>query len=123
MPYDAYAVTATGMGIRLRVPSLGRPHRLRALLRRGISDAGQPARLYTIHIFIVPSLLAIVIGAHLPDPVKQKHTQPGYARRAGRAGQSPRRAALALSGVARRELVLLMFGALFLLSPCCHRIR
>ena len=78
MPYDAYAVTATGIGFSIArsIPWAG-PVASELFFGGAFPTLGSLARLYTIHIFIVPSLLAIVIGAHLLIIVKQKHTQPG----------------------------------------------
>src|ERR671920_1199992 len=77
---------------------------------------GSRARLYTIHIFIVPSLLAIVIGAHLLIILKQKHTQPGYARPLAEPGKVLGVPLWPYQAVLAGELLLLMFGALFILS-------
>lgn len=117
LPYDAYAVTATGIGysIARSIPWAG-PVASELFFGGAFPTLGSLARLYTIHIFIVPTLLAIVIGAHLLIIVKQKHTQPGYARPLSEPGKVlgvplwPYQALLAF------ELLLLMFGILFLLS-------
>ena len=117
LPYDSYAVTATGIGyaIARSIPWAG-PVAAELFFGGAFPTLGSLARLYTIHIFIVPALLAATIGAHLLIIVKQKHTQPGYARPLAEPGKVlgvpfwPYQALLA------GELLLLMFGALFLLS-------
>jgi cytochrome b-561 len=117
LPYDAFAVTATGIGysIARSIPWAG-PVASELFFGGAFPTLGSLARLYTIHIFIVPALLAIVISAHLLIIVKQKHTQPGYARPLAEPGKVlgvplwPYQALLAF------ELTLLMFGVLFLLS-------
>src|SRR5215207_3300583 len=64
LPYDAYAVTATGIGFAIA---------------RSIPWAGPIAsELFFGGAF--PTLLAIAIGAPLLIIVKQKHSQPVYAR-------------------------------------------
>ena len=81
LPYDAFSVTATGIGFSIArsIPVVGN---VAAELFFGgtYPTLGSLPRLYTIHVFIVPALLAGVIGLHLLIILKQKHTQPGYAK-------------------------------------------
>lgn len=117
LPYDAYAVTATGIGyaIARSIPWAG--HIASELFFGGpFPTLGSLARLYTIHIFIVPTLLAIIIGAHLLIIVKQKHSQPGYARPLAEPGKVLGVPLWPYQALLAGELLLLMFGALFLLS-------
>jgi cytochrome b-561 len=117
LPYDSYAVTATGIGYALArsIPWVGN---VAADLFFGgtFPTQGSLPRLYTIHIFIVPALIAGAMALHLLLVIKQKHTQPGYARPLAEPGRVlgvplwPYQAILAL------QLLLLMFGGLFLLS-------
>ncbi len=117
LPYDAYAVTATGIGygIARSIPWVGN---IAADLFFGgaFPTQGSIPRLYTIHIFIMPALIFFVMSAHLVIIIKQKHTQPGYARPLAEPGKVlgvplwPYQAILAF------QLLLLMFGGLFLLS-------
>src|SRR5919112_3619004 len=88
LPYDAYAVTATGIGFAIArsIPWAG-PVASELFFGGAFPTLGSLARLSTIHIFIVPSLLAIGIGAHLLIIVKQKHTQPSYARALAEPGK------------------------------------
>ena len=117
LPYDAYAVTATGIGFAIArsIPWAG-PIASELFFGGAFPTLGSLARLYTIHIFIVPSLLAIVIGAHLLIMVKQKHTQPGYARALAEPGKVLGVPLWPYQALLAGELLLLMFGGLFLLS-------
>jgi cytochrome b-561 len=117
LPYDAYAVTATGIGFAIArsIPWAG-PIASELFFGGAFPTLGSLARLYTIHIFIVPSLLAIVNGAHLLIVVKQKHTQPGYARALAEPGKVLGVPLWPYQALLAGELLLLMFGALFLLS-------
>jgi cytochrome b-561 len=117
LPYDAYAVTATGIGFAIArsIPWAG-PVASELFFGGAFPTLGSLARLSTIHIFIVPTLLAIVIGAHLLIIVKQKHTQPGYARALAEPGKVLGVPLWPYQALLAGELLLLMFGALFLLS-------
>ena len=117
LPYDAYAVTATGIGFSIArsIPWAG-PVASELFFGGAFPTLGSLARLYTIHIFIVPTLLAIVIGAHLLIIVKQKHTQPGYAQPLAEPGKVLGVPLWPYQALLAGELLLLMFGALFILS-------
>ncbi len=117
LPYDSFSVTATGVGygIARSVPYVGG---IVADLTFGgtYPTLGSLPRLYTLHIFVIPLLLAGGIAAHMAILVKQKHTQPGYSKRLAEPGKvlgvplAPYQAILAI------QLLLLMFASLFLLS-------
>ncbi len=117
LPYDSYAVTATGIGysIARSIPWVG-DVASELFFGGAFPTLGSLARLYTIHIFIVPALLAAVIGAHLLIIVKQKHTQPGYARPLAEPGKVLGVPLWPYQALLAGQLLLLMFGALFLLS-------
>jgi cytochrome b-561 len=117
LPYDAYAVTATGIGFAIArsIPWIGSVAS-ELFFGGAFPTLGSLARLYTIHIFIVPTLLALVIGAHLLIILKQKHTQPGYARPLAEPGKVLGVPLWPYQALLAGELLLLMFGALFLLS-------
>ncbi|HEX2281563.1 MAG TPA: cytochrome bc complex cytochrome b subunit [Thermomicrobiales bacterium] len=117
LPYDSYAVTATGIGFSIArsIPWAG-PVASELFFGGAFPTLGSLARLYTIHIFIVPTLLAVTIGAHLLIIVKQKHTQPGYARPLAEPGKVLGVPLWPYQALLAGELLLLMFGALFLLS-------
>ena len=102
LPYDAYAVTATGIGFAIARSIPGRPHRLRALLRWGFPDAGQPRPpLHDPHLHR-PNAASDRHRRALADHRQAEAHPTGVCPAVGRAGQSPRRAALALSGAAGR---------------------
>jgi len=117
LPYDSYAVTATGIGFSIArsIPWAG-PVASELFFGGAFPTLGSLARLYTIHIFIVPTLLAATIGAHLLIIVKQKHTQPGYARPLAEPGKVLGVPLWPYQALLAGELLLLMFGALFILS-------
>jgi cytochrome b-561 len=117
LPYDAYAVTATGIGFAIArsIPWAG-PVASELFFGGAFPTLGSLARLYTIHIFIVPTLLVLVIGAHLLLIVKQKHSQPGYARPLAEPGKVLGVPLWPYQALLAGELLLLLFGALFLLS-------
>jgi cytochrome b-561 len=117
LPYDSYAVTATGIGFSIArsIPWAG-PVASELFFGGAFPTLGSLARLYTIHIFIVPALLAVTIGAHLLIIVKQKHSQPGYARPLAEPGKVLGVPLWPYQALLAGELLLLMFGALFLLS-------
>jgi cytochrome b-561 len=117
LPYDAYAVTATGIGyaIARAIPWAG-PVASELFFGGAFPTLGSLSRLYTIHIFIVPALLAAIIGLHLLIIVKQKHSQPGYARPLSEPGKVLGVPLWPYQALLAGELLLLMFGALFLLS-------
>src|SRR5215216_2993721 len=117
LPYDSYAVTATGIGFSIArsIPWAG-PVASELFFGGAFPTLGSLARLYTIHIFIVPTLLAVTIGVHLLIIVKQKHTQPGYARPLAEPGKVLGVPLWPYQALLAGELLVLMFGALFLLS-------
>jgi cytochrome b-561 len=117
LPYDSYAVTATGIGygIARSIPWVG--HIVAEFFFGGVFPTlGSLPRLYTIHVFIMPALITLLITAHMLIVVKQKHSQPGYAKPLAEPGRVlgvpfwPYQALLA------GQLLFLMFGGLFLLS-------
>jgi cytochrome b-561 len=117
LPYDAYAVTATGIGygIARSIPWIG-PLASEFIFGGPFPTLGSLARLYTFHIFVIPALLTAVMTAHLLIIVKQKHSQPGYARRMAEPGKVLGVPLWPYQALLAGELLLLMFGALFLLS-------
>ncbi|MCC6314148.1 MAG: cytochrome bc complex cytochrome b subunit [Thermomicrobiales bacterium] len=117
LPFDAFAVTATGIGygIARSIPWVGG---IAAELFFGgaYPTLGSLARLYTIHVFIVPTLLALLIAIHLTIILKQKHTQPGYARAIAEPGKILGVPLWPYQALLAGELFLLMFAVLFVLS-------
>jgi cytochrome b-561 len=117
LPYDSYSVTATGIGygIARSIPWVGN---IAADLFFGgvFPTLGSLPRLYTIHVFIMPLLIIGGISTHLLIIIKQKHTQPGYARRLAEPGRVLGVPLWPYQALLGAQLLLLMFGGLFLLS-------
>ncbi|HET8522779.1 MAG TPA: cytochrome bc complex cytochrome b subunit [Thermomicrobiales bacterium] len=117
LPYDAFAVTATGIGysIARSIPWVGN---IAADLFFGgaYPTLGSVPRLYTIHVFIVPALITLVVAVHLTIIVKQKHTQPGYAKPIAEPNKVLGVPAWPYQALLAGQLLLLMFGILFLLA-------
>ena len=117
LPYDSYAVTATGIGysIARSIPWIGE-FAAELFFGGAFPTLGSLARLYTIHVFILPAILTAVMSLHLLIVVKQKHTQPGYARERAEPGKVLGVPLIPYQALLAGQLLLLMFGALFLLS-------
>ncbi|MDP9366198.1 MAG: cytochrome bc complex cytochrome b subunit [Chloroflexota bacterium] len=117
LPYDSYAVTATGIGygIARSIPLVGN---IAADLFFGglFPTLGSLPRLYTIHVFVMPLLIMGGMAAHLLLVIKQKHTQPGYARRLAEPGRVLGVPLWPYQALLAGQLLLLMFGGLFVLS-------
>ena len=83
LPYDEFAVTATSIGyeIATSVPWVGQD--LANLLFAGpFPNAHTVPRFFTLHILVIPALLATLVGLHLLIVMKLKHTQdPGITDR------------------------------------------
>lgn len=117
LPYDAFAVTATGIGYEIArsIPWVG--NIVSEIAFGGtFPTLGSLSRMFALHVFVIPLLIMGVLGAHLLIIVKQKHSQPGYARRLAEPGKVlgvPFWPYQALMGV---QLLLVMFGVLCLLA-------
>jgi cytochrome b-561 len=117
LPYDAYAVTATGIGysIARSIPWIGGP--VSELIFGGnFPTLGSVPRLYTIHVFILPALLFLVMSLHMLLVIKQKHTQPGYAKKLAEPGRVLGVPLWPYQALLAGQLLMIMFGALFVLS-------
>jgi cytochrome b-561 len=117
LPYDSYSVTATGIGysIARSIPWIGEP--VSELVFGGnFPSLGSIPRLYTIHVFILPALLFAVMSLHMLIVIKQKHTQPGYARKKAEPGRVLGVPMWPYQALLAGQLLMIMFGALFLLS-------
>src|SRR5438874_7538023 len=81
LPWDAFSVTATGIGFGLArsIPVIGQ---LLADLFFGgaFPSLGSLPRLYTIHVVVIPLSILGVLSLHLLLVLKQKHSMPGYAK-------------------------------------------
>ncbi|MFB6179817.1 MAG: cytochrome bc complex cytochrome b subunit [Halorientalis sp.] len=83
LPYDNFSKTATSIGFEITatIPVLGQA--LENLVFGGNFPANAPsvlARMYFYHVFLLPLLLAGLIGVHLAILVHQKHTEQRSAR-------------------------------------------
>ncbi len=117
LPYDAFAVTATGIGygIARSIPYLG-DFAAQLVFGGNFPTLGSLSRLYTLHIFIIPALLALTMAAHLVLLIKQKHSQPSYARKLAEPGKVLGTSLWPYQAVLAGQLLLLMLGGLFLVS-------
>jgi len=117
LPYDSFSVTATGIGygIARSIPFVGN---IAADLFFGgaFPTLGSLPRLYTIHVFVLPAVIVGVMSVHLLSVIKQKHTQPGYARKLAEPGRVLGVPLWPYQALLAGQLLLLMFGGLFLLS-------
>jgi cytochrome b-561 len=117
LPYDSYAVTATGIGFSIArsIPWIGE-FASELFFGGAFPTLGSLSRLYTIHVFILPALITVVTSLHLMIIIKQKHTQPGYARKIAEPGKVLGVPLIPYQALLAGQLFFLMFGALFLLS-------
>ncbi|MGI9146120.1 MAG: cytochrome b [Chloroflexota bacterium] len=117
LPYDAFAVTATGIGYSLArsIPVVGA---VAADLFFGgtFPTLGSLPRLYTIHVVVVPTLISLLLAGHLVMVLKQKHTQPGYARPIAEPGRVLGVPLWPYQAILAGQLLLLLLGGLFFLS-------
>jgi cytochrome b-561 len=117
LPYDSYAVTATGVGysIARSIPWVG-DTASELIFGGNFPTLGSIPRLYTIHVFILPALLFLTLSLHLLIVVKQKHTQPGYAKKYSEPGKVMGVPMWPYQALLAGQLLFLMFGALCILS-------
>ena len=117
LPYDAYAVTATGIGysIARSIPWAGPVASDSSSAERFRRSAAWPASTRSTSSSC-RRCWPRSIGVHLLIIVKQKHTQPGYARPLAEPGKVLGVPLWPYQALLAGELLLLMFGALFLLS-------
>lgn len=117
LPYDSYAVTATGIGyaIARSIPWIGETA-AELFFGGNFPTLGSLPRLYTIHVFVVPALLALTMSLHVLIVTKQKHSQPGYAKKLAEPGRVLGVPLWPYQALLAGQLLLLMFGALFILS-------
>jgi len=117
LPWDAFSVTATGIGFGLArsIPVVG--HLLSDLFFGGaFPSLGSLPRLYTIHIVVIPASIAGAVGLHLLLVLKQKHSMPGYAKRLAEPGKVLGISVWPYHALLASELVFLMLGGLSLLA-------
>jgi len=117
LPYDAFSVTATGIGYGMvvSIPWIG-PTLANFVFAGKFPVLGTIPRFYGYHVMLIPLLLLGLMALHLIVMIKQKHIEPGYNRGKVAPGQLlgiplwPQQATLML------ELFLLMTAGLFLLA-------
>lgn len=117
LPYDSYAVTATGIGFAIArsIPWIGDV--ISELLFGGaFPTLGSLSRMYTLHVFVIPLTIIGLIGAHLLIMLKQKHTQPAYARRQAEPGKVLGVPLWPYQALLAGQLLFLTFGVLLLLA-------
>jgi ubiquinol-cytochrome c reductase cytochrome b subunit len=112
---------AIAYGVALSIPLVGAPV---AILLWGGEFPGSGVvepRLFIAHVFIVPGVLAALVGAHLAIIMRQKHSQfPGPARREGNVVGTPMWPGYALrSGglMLAVAAVLFLAGGLIQINP------
>ena len=84
LPYDNFAKTTLGVvvGIVASVPWVGDWLAQAAFGGKfALDNAFMIPRVYGYHIMLLPAILLGLTGAHLLIMIKQKHTQPQYAKR------------------------------------------
>ncbi|AFZ66331.1 cytochrome b [Deinococcus peraridilitoris] len=82
LPYDNYAFTTLKVivGIAGSIPWVG--GYISELAFAGVFPGeGLIPRMYGYHIMLLPAVLLGLTAAHMLIMIKQKHTQPGYAKR------------------------------------------
>lgn len=82
LPYDNYAFNTVKVvyGITASVPWVG-PWLAQAAWGGVFPGEGLIPRIYGYHIMLLPLILMATVGAHMLIMIKQKHTQPQYAKR------------------------------------------
>ena len=81
LPFDQFAVTATGIGYNIArsVPWIGQAIADFVFAGKFPSAAMIP-RFFTYHVVLLPLMLIMLIALHLLIMFKQKHGQPAYAQ-------------------------------------------
>ena len=76
LPFDEFASTATGIGYNIAgsIPILGDP--IAAIVFGGdFPSSATIPRLYFLHVFVIPVLIAVGLAIHMGLLVRQKHTE------------------------------------------------
>ena len=117
LPWDAFAVTATGIGFGLArsIPVIGQ-FLANVFFGGAFPSLGSLPRLYTIHVVIVPLSILGVLGLHLLLVLKQNHSMPGYAKQIAEPGTVLGISLWPYHALLAAELVFLVLGALSLLA-------
>ena len=117
LPWDAFAVTATGIGYGLArsIPLVG--HLAADLVFGGtFPTLGSLPRLYTIHVVVVPASIAAALALHLLLVLKQQHSQPGNARALAEPGRVLGVSLWPYHALLAGQLLSAMLGVLSLLA-------
>jgi ubiquinol-cytochrome c reductase cytochrome b subunit len=112
---------AIAWGVAMSIPLVGGP--FATALWGGVfpGSTAFESRLYIVHVFVIPALLATLIGVHLAMIMRQRHTQfPGPGRAEDNVVGTP-----AWPGYALRSLgllllvaaVLVLMGGLIQINP------
>jgi len=117
LPWDAFAVTATGIGFGLArsIPITG-PLLADLFFGGAFPTLGSLPRLYTIHVVIIPLSILGVLGLHLLLVLKQKHSMPGYAKPLADPDKVLGISLWPYHALLAGELVFLVLGGLSLLA-------
>jgi cytochrome b-561 len=117
LPWDAFSVTATGIGFGLArsIPIIGQ---LLANLFFGgaFPSLGSLPRLYTVHVVILPLSILGVLGLHLLLVLKQKHSMPRYAKKLAEPDKVLGISLWPYHALLAGQLLFLMLGGLSLLA-------
>src|SRR5207245_4840416 len=117
LPWDAFSVTATGIGFGLArsIPLVGQ---LLADLFFGgaFPTLGSLPRLYTIHVVVIPLSILGILSLHLLLVLKQKHSMPGYAKKLAEPGRVLGISLWPYHALLAGQLVFLMLGGLSVLA-------
>jgi ubiquinol-cytochrome c reductase cytochrome b subunit len=112
---------AIAYGVTLSIPAVGGQLAL-LLWDGGFPGAGEfLGRLYIVHVFVLPVVIAVLISLHLAIIMRQKHSQfPGPGRREDNVIGTPMWPAYALRAVAMMvavAAVLFLLGGLVQINP------
>lgn len=114
LPFDEFAVTATSIGYQMfnSIPWVGSAISQLAFAGAFPNPHLVP-RFFTIHVFLIPALIAGLVGLHLVILLKLKHTQdPGVTQKLrSRAGDLKKKG---LVGVPLWPEQTVMMGTIFL---------
>ena len=96
LPFDAYSIAATSIGVNLAraVPFIGDWVAALVFGSSSYPAPGSLGRLYALHIFVIPALLATAIAVHLLIPGQDQAQPAGLRQEDRRAGPCSRSATL-----------------------------
>lgn len=117
LPYDEFAVTATGIGygIARSVPWIG-PALADFVFAGKFPALETIPRFYGYHIMLIPLALLALIGLHMVVMLKQKHSEPAFNRGMLEPGQLLGIPLWPQQAVLMAQLFLLLTGGVLLLA-------